>query len=91
MHKAHLIVNVKTLMIYSVVTENLSNWPNHFYPNSYFIYPKQYFIPSNWSCDITYNYGYFFVSILFFFFSFIFISWRLITVQHCSGFCHTLK
>ena len=26
-----------------------------------------------------------------FFFSFIFISWRLITLQHCSGFCHTLK
>ena len=24
------------------------------------------------------------------FFSFIFISWRLITLQHCSGFCHTL-
>ena len=24
------------------------------------------------------------------FFSFIFISWRLITVQYCSGFCHTL-
>ena len=24
------------------------------------------------------------------FFSFIFISWRLITSQHCSGFCHTL-
>ena len=23
-------------------------------------------------------------------FSFIFISWRLITLQHCSGFCHTL-
>ena len=27
---------------------------------------------------------------LFFFFSFIFINWRLITSQHCSGFCHTL-
>ena len=27
---------------------------------------------------------------LLFFFSFIFISWRLITSQHCSGFCHTL-
>ena len=27
-------------------------------------------------------------SILFFFFSF--ISWRLITLQYCSGFCHTL-
>ena len=27
----------------------------------------------------------------FYFFSVIFISWRLITLQHCSGFCHTLK
>ena len=26
----------------------------------------------------------------FLFFSFIFISWRLITSQRCSGFCHTL-
>ena len=26
----------------------------------------------------------------FFFFSLIFISWRLITLQYCSGFCHTL-
>ena len=25
-----------------------------------------------------------------FFFSFIFTSWRLITLQYCSGFCHTL-
>ena len=25
-----------------------------------------------------------------FFFSFIFISWRLVTLQYCSGFCHTL-
>ena len=24
------------------------------------------------------------------FVSLIFISWRLITSQHCSGFCHTL-
>ena len=28
--------------------------------------------------------------IFFFFLSFIFISWRLITLQYCSGFCHTL-
>ena len=28
-------------------------------------------------------------SAFFFFFSFIFISWRLITLQYCSGFCHT--
>ena len=26
---------------------------------------------------------------IFFSFSFIFISWRLITLQYCSGFCHT--
>ena len=25
-----------------------------------------------------------------FLFLFIFISWRLITLQYCSGFCHTL-
>ena len=30
------------------------------------------------------------MSLLFNFFSFIFISWRLITLQYCSGFCHTL-
>ena len=28
--------------------------------------------------------------IFLFFVSFIFISWRLITLQYCSGFCHTL-
>ena len=27
---------------------------------------------------------------VFLFFPFIFISWRLITLQYCSGFCHTL-
>ena len=32
-----------------------------------------------------------FFNILFYFsFSFMFISWRLITLQYCSGFCHTL-
>ena len=30
------------------------------------------------------------VCVYFFFFSFIFTSWRLITLQYCSGFCHTL-
>ena len=30
------------------------------------------------------------VILFFFFFSFIFISWRLITLQYCRGFCHTL-
>ena len=31
-----------------------------------------------------------FIFIYFYFFIF-FISWRLITLQYCSGFCHTLK
>ena len=26
----------------------------------------------------------------YYFFPFIFIHWRLITLQYCSGFCHTL-
>ena len=30
------------------------------------------------------------LKICLFFFPFIFISWRLITLQYCSGFCHTL-
>ena len=29
-------------------------------------------------------------SFYFYLFSFIFICWRLITLQYCSGFCHTL-
>ena len=33
---------------------------------------------------------YFFLSCNFYFY-FLFISWRLITLQYCSGFCHTLK
>ena len=32
----------------------------------------------------------FFTLLFHLFFPFIFISWRLITLQHCSGFCHTL-
>ena len=32
----------------------------------------------------------FFLSVFYFIFPFIFISWRLITLHYCSGFCHTL-
>ena len=32
----------------------------------------------------------FVLMIFYFIFPFIFISWRLITLQYCSGFCHTL-
>ena len=33
---------------------------------------------------------FFLTLVMFIFFPFIFISWRLITLQYCSGFCHTL-
>ena len=39
---------------------------------------------------MAYDLCFFLVSYSLFFFPFIFISWRLITSQHCSGFCHTL-
>ena len=35
---------------------------------------------------LQYSFFFFFFN----FFSFIFTSWRLITLQYCSGFCHTL-
>ena len=31
------------------------------------------------------------IEYFFYFFLIFFISWRLITLQYCSGFCHTLK
>ena len=31
-----------------------------------------------------------YILFIYLFFPFIFISWRLITLQYCSGFCHTL-
>ena len=37
----------------------------------------------------TYMYVYMYINLTYFF-KFIFISWRLITLQYCSGFCHTL-
>ena len=53
-----------------------------------------YSFPYGFSQDIEYSSqcytgGPYCLSI-FFFFPFIFISWRLITLQYCSGFCHML-
>ena len=42
--------------------------------------------PKHWNINISIIFFHF----LWVFFSFIFISWRLITLQYCSGFCHTL-
>ena len=41
-------------------------------------------IVDSWMYNVACNF-YFFIFIFF-----IFISWRLITLQYCSGFCHTL-
>ena len=45
-------------------------------------------IPNHAAC-IAYHFL-FFLILNFIFFPFIFISWRLIALQYCSGFCHTL-
>ena len=42
------------------------------------------YIKYSWCVQESYFWLYFF------FFQFIFISWGLITLQYCSGFCHTL-
>ena len=49
------------------------------------------------ACQAPFSMGFFFFFfflvkrvIYLFIFSFIFISWRLITLQYCSAFCHTL-
>ena len=53
----------------------------------YFPCEKYKFLCSLFCCCCLFFYLLIFIS---FFFSFIFISWRLITLQYCNGFCHTL-
>ena len=45
----------------------------------------------HWSIKVVLLSTIAFIFYLFLFFYFFFISWRLITIQYCSGFCHTLK
>ena len=47
-------------------------------------FSKKYKVARFWDYFVKWQ------TICFLFFSFIFISWRLITLQYCSGFCHTL-
>ena len=43
-----------------------------------------------WGKELGLYYFFFQSAVILLIFSFIFISWRLITLQYCSGFCHTL-
>ena len=56
--------------------------------NYIYVYPLPLKHPSHSKSTffIFIFWGLFFI----FYFAFIFISWRLITLQYCSGFCHTL-
>ena len=50
------------------------------------VHPRQklqFFITLSWKWHTI-------ASFFFFFFKFIYFNWRLITLQYCSGFCHTL-
>ena len=64
-------------------------------PNLLRFYPKRICIFQMLLC-IYWNDHRFYLSFCYngvshlFFFPIIFISWRLITLQYCSGFCHTL-
>ena len=60
----------------------LRYWPVIFYSYIFVLFRYQSnvgLIEWVWKCSLSLN-----------FFSFIFISWRLITLQYCSGFCHIL-
>ena len=49
------------------------------------------FSTDNFDNQLSMDFSFFYIQfILFYFFPFIFISWRLITLQYCSGICHTL-
>ena len=64
-------------------TSNLSICQDEYTPNSGEMVsdiPYPSFVLESW--DVRLRLGVFF--------PFIFISWRLITLQYCSGFCHTL-
>ena len=43
-----------------------------------------------WPFNIFPYFLYYYYLLFTFFKKFIFISWRLITLQYCNGFCHTL-
>ena len=65
-----------------------------YWDKNFFICPLLFTIICNFSitCD-QFFFKFSFSSLKYIwsvFFSFIFISWRLVTLQYCSGFCHTL-
>ena len=58
----------------------------------FFIFSNKFFWKIPFPCNdfINLTSSLFFVFCFPFFVPFIFISWKLITLQYCSGFCHTL-
>ena len=70
-----------------LLSEETNSYTLHWTPQLSWLAPERW---------VPQAFGFFFFYIVrtvftaFFFFSFIFISWRLITLQYCSGFCHTL-
>ena len=51
---------------------------------------EQFHVYSKYSKDLSVLASICGIKELFIYFFIYFISWRLITLQHCSGFCHTL-
>ena len=64
-------------------------WRNVRWP-SCFCYFLKFFQLKMFNMPRCHTFGWHVLNPIILFFSFIFISWRLITLQYCSGFCHTL-
>ena len=84
---------------------SLSQWTTSKAPHLYLLMlcllPSSCLLSSHWQpliCSLSVHFCVliffmcfsFLILFSYLFFSFIFISWRLITLPYCSGFCHTL-
>ena len=78
----HFTVKIRTLCL--ILSSLFSTQTT--YPKMLFILLSKYFPYLQASHHGDHRFLFYF-----FFYFYFFISWRLITLQYCSGFCHTLK
>ena len=78
-------------ILYSWSLSNISYKRDMIFSNDFLLYHKLDFIHRYIHTYIHFNPKENQSWIFFFFLHLFFISWRLITLQYCSGFCHTLE
>ena len=78
------------------VFSSITIWKHQFFGAQSSLWSNSHIItwllekPQHWLCGICQQNDVSAFCFLFLLFPFIFISWVLITLQYCSGFCHTL-